>query len=150
MSEDSDIFDLPFLEYARLATEKHAEKHANTGIRWLTFDELVASKMTELEIEAHYGDVIAIKVGIPRDPEDPTWWENREEARPAIEVVPELVKAHLRGDLKLPSKVDVTLTLDRDLVDHFYACGKDWRKAQRHSAQGSFRPDRRLVGGIGE
>ena len=28
----------------------------------------------------------------------------------------------------MPSKVDVTLTLDRDLVDHFYACGKDWRK----------------------
>ena len=72
MSTNADIDQLPFLEYARLML---AETGSTT-----TFDELVLSSLTELQIEAQYGDETAINVGIARDPEDPTWW-NEDYAR---------------------------------------------------------------------
>ena len=72
MSTNADIDQLPFLEYARLMLAK-------TGST-TTFDELVLSPLTELQIEAQYGEETAINVGIARDPEDPTWW-NEDYAR---------------------------------------------------------------------
>ena len=67
MSTNADIDQLPFLEYARLML-------AQTGST-ATFDALVFSPLTELQIEAQYGEETAINVGIARDPEDPTWWK---------------------------------------------------------------------------
>ena len=67
MSTNADIDQLPFLEYARLML-------AQTGTT-ATFDALVLSPLTELQIEAQYGEETAINVGIARDPEDPTWWK---------------------------------------------------------------------------
>ena len=67
MSTNVDIHQLPFLEYARLML-------AQTGTT-ATFDALVLSPLTELQIEAQYGEETAINVGIARDPEDPTWWK---------------------------------------------------------------------------
>jgi hypothetical protein len=63
----SNNTDRPFLEYARSML---AEKGTAT-----TFDDLVRSSMTELQIEAQYGEEAAINVGIARDPEDSTWWK---------------------------------------------------------------------------
>ena len=67
MSTNADIDQLPFLEYARLML-------AQTGST-ATFDALLFSPLTELQIEAQYGEETAINVGIARDPEDPTWWK---------------------------------------------------------------------------
>ena len=67
MSTNADIDQLPFLEYARLIL---AETGSTT-----TFDALVFSPLTELQIEAQYGEETAINVGIARDLEDPTWWK---------------------------------------------------------------------------
>ena len=64
---DADIDRLPFLEYARRML---AETDTAT-----TFDELVLSPLTELQVEAQYGEETAINVGIARDPEDSTWWK---------------------------------------------------------------------------
>ena len=67
MSANADIDQLPFLEYARAML---AETGSTT-----TFDSLVLSPLTELQIETQYGEETAINVGIARDPEDPTWWK---------------------------------------------------------------------------
>ena len=52
-------------------------------------DEIAATGMTFNEVEEKYGEEIAIKVGILRDPDTPHWdddWYKR--ARPAAEVIP--------------------------------------------------------------
>ncbi len=67
MSANADIDQLTFLEYARVML---AETGSTT-----TFDALVLSPLTELQIETQYGEETAINVGIARDPEDPTWWK---------------------------------------------------------------------------
>ena len=67
MSTNADIDQRTFLEYARAML---AETGSTT-----TFDALVLSSLTELQIETQYGEETAINVGIARDPEDPTWWK---------------------------------------------------------------------------
>ncbi|HYE48084.1 MAG TPA: BrnA antitoxin family protein [Azospirillaceae bacterium] len=49
--------------------------------------------------------------------------------RPAAEVVPGLAAAfrRTRGPQKAPTKVPVTLRLDRDVVDHFRSQGEGWQ-----------------------
>ena len=56
--------------------------------------------MTFREIEAKYGEEVAINAGIAADPD--TWELTPEEmaqARPAAEVVPHIVEAYRRGKL---------------------------------------------------
>lgn len=73
--------------------ESGAKKFANTDTPKLTFDEILSSRMSFVEIEAEYGEETAINPGIARDPDD---WELTPEdfarMRPAIEVDPELVE----------------------------------------------------------
>lgn len=72
----------------------------------------------------------AIQRGIEADPD--TWevteadWAN---ARPAIEVVPEIVEAwrRSRGKQKTPTKVLVSLRLEREVVDRLRASGPGWQ-----------------------
>ena len=94
MSTATEVRRLPFLEYARSALAK-------TGAD-VTFDELVAGPLTELAIEALYGEETAINVGIARDPDDyekdAEWFRH---ARPAAEVAPELVEASRRGEIRI-------------------------------------------------
>ncbi len=74
----------------------------------------------EAEIQRH----------IAEDPDAPEWtaedWAN---ARPAIEVHPELVEWSLRrrGKQKAPTKEKVTVRLDSDIVAHFREGGKGWQ-----------------------
>ena len=76
--------------------------------------------LTFAEIEAKYGEEAAINAGIAADPDafeaDAEWFAK---ARPAIEVDPELVKAHLeacaRGE-KIPTRVFVTVEMDLDIA----------------------------------
>ena len=92
--------------------------------------------MTFREIEAKYGEEVAINAGIAADPD--TWELTEEEmarSRPAIEVVPEIVEAYRRGKLtrrsrgkqRAPLKVPVSLRLDPDVVEHFRATGRGWQ-----------------------
>ena len=67
-----------------------------------SIQELAASGMNFEEIEALYGEETAIDVGIARDPDNPELTaEDFAQMRPAIEVVPELVMAYRRGELRI-------------------------------------------------
>ncbi len=72
----------------------------------------------------------AINVGIAADPEaselDDEWFER---ARPASEVVPQIVRRYrrTRGKQRAPTKNQITLRLDADLVLHFRETGKGWQ-----------------------
>ena len=94
MSTATDAKSLSFLEHAR-------SELARTGAD-VTFDELVAGPLTEIAIEALYGEETAINVTIARDPDDyekdAEWFRH---ARPAAEVDPELVEAYRRGEIRL-------------------------------------------------
>ena len=72
----------------------------------------------------------AIQKGIEADPDT---WEVTEEdwarMRPAREVEPEIVAEYLRtrGKQKAPTKVLVSLRLERDVVDRLRASGPGWQ-----------------------
>jgi uncharacterized protein (DUF4415 family) len=75
-----------------------------------------------------------INAGIAGDP-DARELSDEEFAqmRPASEVVPEIVKAHragrlkVRGPQKKPTKVPVYIRLSRDVVEYFKAQGRGWQ-----------------------
>ena len=74
----------------------------------------------------------AIQAGIQADPDNPEWTKaDFAEARPASEVVPKLVAyanaVRRRGAGAKPVKVQVTLRLDRDVVDGLRASGRGWQ-----------------------
>ena len=89
--------------------------------------------LTFIEIEALYGEEVAISAGIANDPDT---WELTEEdfaqMRPAIEVEPEWVEAHRAGKVKLPPNPPVTqetveVVLDSDVLSFFKQIGPDWQ-----------------------
>ena len=65
-------------------------------------EELAALELDFVEIEAVYGEDVAIDVGIARDPDCPELTaEDFAQMRPAIEVCPEIVMAYRRGELRI-------------------------------------------------
>ena len=109
----------------------------------LTPEELAAlppyeqvAGLTFVEIEALYDEETAINVGIATDPD--AWIPTDEEwaqARPAIEVDPDLVKAWQQGKLKMPprppaTKVCAQVTLDSDIVAFFEHLHPHWQDAR--------------------
>jgi uncharacterized protein (DUF4415 family) len=76
----------------------------------------------------------AIQRGIAQDPDNPElgdeWFER---ARPAREVLPSVVYEELvppaqpRGPRKRTAKVQVTLRLDRDVLERLRASGPGWQ-----------------------
>jgi uncharacterized protein (DUF4415 family) len=73
----------------------------------------------------------AIHRGIAEDPDTWEWTEEDfERARPASEVVPDLVADSLRrrrGAQKHPTKVLVSLRLEREVVERLRASGPGWQ-----------------------
>jgi len=72
----------------------------------------------------------AIQRGIEPDPDNPAWTaEDFARARPAREVHPEFVAEYLRtrGKQKAPTKVLVSLRLERDVVERLRASGPGWQ-----------------------
>ncbi len=93
-------------------------------------EELAATDLTFDEVEARYGEDIAILVGIARDPDAPEWTEEDfARARPAIEVDPELVQwsRRTRGKQKAPTKVHLNIRLDADIVARLREGGEGWQ-----------------------
>ena len=71
-----------------------------------------------------------IQRGIDADPDNPEWTaEDFAQARPATEVHPDLVAEYLRtrGRQKRPTKVLVSLRLERDVVERLRASGPGWQ-----------------------
>jgi len=65
-----------------------------------------------------------------RDPESPEWTAaDFARARPAAEVIPEVVAAYrrYRGPQKRPTKKLVSLRLDPDVIERFRASGRGWQ-----------------------
>ena len=73
----------------------------------------------------------AIQRGIAEDPDNPELTEEDfARMRPAIEVVPDIVEDWLRrkrGAQKAPTKVLVSLRLERDVVERLRASGRGWQ-----------------------
>ena len=64
------------------------------------------------------------------DNENPAWTkEDFARARPATEVIPDVVAAYRRGrgPQKRPTKKLVSLRLDREVLEHFRARGPGWQ-----------------------
>ncbi len=69
-------------------------------------DEVAASDLIFDEVEAKYGEDLAIRVGAARDPDNPELTaEDFASMRPAIEVDPDLVEAYRRGEIKMPGEL---------------------------------------------
>ena len=113
--------DIPQDDFANMTAEEIVEMHG--GREHL-------AKMTFDEIEAKYGEDVAICAGIVGDPDAPEWTdEDWARARPAIEVEPELVEysRRRRGKQKAPTKEFISTRLDADLIAHFRSSGKGWQ-----------------------
>ncbi len=91
--------------------------------------------MTFKEVEAKYGEEAAIHAGIAADPEWGPEEMDMSKARPAREVLPELVARYereqaeqrKRGPQKAPTKEHISLRLDADLVEYFRNSGRGWQ-----------------------
>ena len=96
----------------------------------MTFDELVASGLNFDEISTTYGEETAINVGIARDPDAAelgSEWFAR--ARPAVEVVPDIVERarRVRGKQRAPTKERISIRLDADVLEHYRGSGRGWQ-----------------------
>ncbi len=88
---------------------------------------LAGSRYAFTTLATHYGEEIAIQVGILRDPDNPELTADDIAAmRPAREVLP-ACRRRGRGKQKAPVKVPVSLRLDADLVERFRASGAGWQ-----------------------
>ena len=88
------------------------------------------ANMTFVEIEAKYGEEVAICAGIVADPDTRELTdEDLARMRPADEVAPHIVEAYRRGrgKQKAPTKERISICLDADLTAHFRASGKGWQ-----------------------
>ena len=128
---DTDYLDsLPFEKYADIMAEWGAKERGLADAQRLSFAQLAASDMTFTEIEEKYGEETAINAGIARDPDtfelDADWFAR---ARPAIEVDPDLVKAHRRARAqgkKVPMIEHVSIPLDAHLVRRLEKTDPNW------------------------
>ena len=89
--------------------------------------------LTFIEIEALYGEEVAISAGIANDPDTRELTvEDFAQMRPMAEVFPEFVEAHRAGKVKLPPNPPVTqeaveVVLDSDVLSFFKQIGPDWQ-----------------------
>ena len=76
------------------------------------------------------GEETAISVGIARDPDaaelDSEWFAR---ARPAVEVVPQIVERarRVRGKQRAPIKERISIRLDADVLEQYRGSGRGWQ-----------------------
>ena len=126
---------------AGLSTDGHAAKYVRPPVYFQPPqadgpppDDLTElAHLTFIEIEALYGEEIAISAGIANDPD--TWEltdEDFAQMRPMAEVFPEFVEAHRAGKVKLPPnppvmREAVEVAMDSDILSFFKQIGPDWQ-----------------------
>ena len=108
-----------------------------SGTDWLdkNLPGVDLTAMTFKEVEAKYGEEAAIHAGIAADPEWGPEELDMSKARPAREVLPDLVERYereqaelrRRGPQKAPTKEHISLRLDADLVEYFRSSGRGWQ-----------------------
>jgi uncharacterized protein (DUF4415 family) len=73
---------------------------------------------------------------LPFDPDNPEWTEEMfaqsmrpDDLAPPLQaaILAAFPRTKLRGKQRAPTKAQVTLRLDRDIVDHFRATGAGWQ-----------------------
>lgn len=64
------------------------------------------------------------RIALPADPNDP---EDGDVTEEALERALAEREVRLRGAQKAPIKQQVTIRLDRDVLDHFRAAGRGWQ-----------------------
>lgn len=86
-----------------------------------------------LKIEAHMAELPEPDL---TDPDNPEWTDEMFARAVRVDDMPPQLQAailaafprtKLRGKQKAPTKAQVTLRLDRDIVDHFRATGEGWQ-----------------------
>ena len=90
------------------------------------FEEIAGKTFSE--VTAIYGEDVAINVIVATDPD--CWVPTQAEfaqARPAIEVDPDLVSTYLAAKANGPDRVEIELSLDQDVVRYFRSKGGDWK-----------------------
>ena len=106
-------------------------KPAKVELTQEQIDNIADTDMTFSQVEEKYGEENAILVGIARDPDNPEWTdEDWARARPAIEVDPDLVKAHRRARAqgkKIPMIEHVSIPLDAHLVRRLEKTDPNWK-----------------------
>ena len=119
----------------------------------MTFAELVASEFSFDEIRSRYGEETAIDVGIARDPDaaelDDEWFAS---ARPAVEVVPQIVERsrRVRGRQRAPTKERISIRLDADVLDHYRASGRGWQSRINEVLRQTLRDNEAVLRGVAE
>lgn len=81
-----------------------------------------------------------------KDTDNPQWTrEMVRKARPAKKVFPDLdlPKPQGRGPQKAPTKVQTTIRLDHDLLDHFKRGGRGWQTRLNDTLREALPPQRK-------
>ncbi len=93
------------------------------------------------EISVEYGEEAAINAGIEADPEtielDEEWFKK---ARPASEVVPDIVESYLRlQERELEgTKIMLSIPLDADLAQYIRDLGPEWEEVVNDKLRRAF------------
>ncbi len=93
------------------------------------------------EISGEYGEEAAINAGIEADPEtmelDEEWFKK---ARPASEVVPDIVESYLRlKERELEgTKIMLSIPLDADLAQYIRGLGPEWEEVVNDKLRRAF------------
>ncbi len=93
------------------------------------------------EISGEYGEEAAINAGIEADPEtlelDEEWFKK---ARPASEVVPDIVESYLRlTERELEGgKIMLSIPLDADLAQYIRGLGPEWEEVVNDKLRRAF------------
>jgi uncharacterized protein (DUF4415 family) len=81
-----------------------------------------------------------------KDRDNPEWTRDMfRKARPARQVFPHIdfPKPKGRGPQKTATKVQTTIRLDRDVVEHFKALGRGWQSRINATLRGAVKQRRR-------
>ena len=93
------------------------------------------------EIAGEYGEEAAINAGIENDPDtielDEAWFKK---ARPASEVVPDIVERYQRLQERESEnkKIMLSIPLDADLAEYIRGLGPDWEEVVNEKLRRAF------------